>query len=72
MTLKIFISVFVLVILLIGMTGCALSKQTFEADLKEEPAQINSAGDAAEGGEDVVEGLDDVTNDLEELEEIVK
>ena len=72
MTLKTFITIFILVIFLFSITGCAISKQTFGADLKEEPAQINSAGDAAEGGEDVAEGLDGVTRDLEELEEIVK
>lgn len=54
------------------MNGCIKTKQAFETELKEEPAEIHDAEDASQGSEDVVEGLDEISGDLDELEEIVK
>jgi hypothetical protein len=38
----------------------------------EQPADINNPDQASQGGSDVVQGLDDVSKDLNELEDMVK
>lgn len=70
MKLRFFIISIILIIVLLN--GCIKTKQAFETELKEEPTEISDVEEASKGSEDVVEGLDEISGDLDELEEIVK
>ena len=58
---------FIFVILLLSIIGCS-----FQADNSDKLVDIGNEVEAAEGSENVVEGLDEVTTELEEIKDLLK
>lgn len=67
MKLKNFIFIFILSLLVLNIMGCSIQQAEDEG-----PVKIDNAQEAAQGGDEVVDGLDDITSDLDEIEDIVK
>ena len=63
---KIFMA-FIFVILLLSIIGCSS-----QVDNSDKPVEIGNEVEAAEGSENVVEGLDEVTTELEEIKDLLK
>ena len=62
---------FLILVLITVFSACTTTEYEPQSDFVEEPTSVNDEGDAAGETDDVVQGLDDVSDDLNDLNDLV-